>query len=591
MASTIEAMPAQVMTTLTTAVAKAAGAGAGAVKLSKLEKPKKELLAPLIVRTEAHALRTTPEFRSDVDRTLQAYRQSVRALSTILMTHWPELGSLPAKGKCQAIEALFHPTAKRPVVRYEAMGRIFGKMPSYLRRAAIEAAYGAVRAFLSNYDHWLDGQIGGKAREAGSRAPRMGRSEAFPPLYGGNMLLVGTRELPAKKLRAIDKDDFVGPRKPIKILSAKQLAAHAGKTITTPHGSVRIKLLGSNGQWAFSAPVAMRGKPKRMGDLGGMALSPTLMQRGTKTWLSCPVELRPPKYSTNDALVRSATPFRVCAVDVGINTAATLAIVDSTGTVIARKFLTCGRHNDQRDNLGVAIGRRQKLSGGTRRGEAFCADLHRRIAGLSKDAARGLASSIAAFAHAHGAQLLVIEDLKGWKPKGPCRAQRKRFHRFQHRMLVQCLALKAQEFGMRMLSVYARGTSSFAYDGSGLVKRSTKNAQLATFASGKQFNADLNGALNIAARGLASVLGLTTGRVVKVPEKDETIAEAVPATALPAEKKPEAVTGKRSGAAVRMPLVLADIWTWSQIASGSLVTQRMPHGHSNRPSKAAGVCS
>lgn len=35
---------------------------------------------------------------------------------------------------------------------------------------------------------------------------------------------------------------------------------------------------------------------------------------------------------------------RVCSLDVGINTAATVVIVDSTGTVIASRFFTCGRH-------------------------------------------------------------------------------------------------------------------------------------------------------------------------------------------------------------------------------------------------------
>ena len=85
---------------------------------------------------------------------------------------------------------------------------------------------------------------------------------------------------------------------------------------------------------------------------------------------------------------------------------------------------------------------------------------------------------------------------------------RKRFHRFQHRALVQALAHKAQEMGARMLEAYARGTSRWAYDGSGKVTRSKENAQLATFDSGKKYNADLNGALNIAARGLAMLLGI-----------------------------------------------------------------------------------
>ncbi|MDE2299070.1 MAG: transposase [Burkholderiales bacterium] len=484
----------------------------------------------IVIRTEAHALCASPTVREDVQRTVDAYRRAVRAIATVAMTHWPALGALPAKGKgaglgrCQALEALFHATALRPVVRYPMLDRLLGKMPSYLRRAAIEAAVGAVSSFLANYSLWLDGEIGGKPRAAGSRAPRLGLSNVFPPLYGGNMLLVGVKTSRAEPPKA-----------------------------STPHGHVRVKLLGAGGAWAFSAPLRLRGKPKRMLATGEMELSPTLMQRGAKVWLSCPVQVRPPR------LVAPKATGRVCSIDVGINTAATAAIVDSTGTVIARTFLTCGRHNDQRDALGGTIAARQTQSGGTRRGEAFCSALHRRIAGLSLYAARRLASEITAFAVLHGASAFVIEDLKGWRPKGPSRTQKKRFHRFQHRMLVRHLTLKAEELGLRVLAVYARGTSRYAYDGSGKVVRSRENAQLATFATGKQYNADLNGALNIAARGLAMLLGIAPRQEIK------------------------AGTGKSSGPVTRMPLVLADVWAHAKSVRPSL------RGPSNRPASPAGV--
>jgi IS605 OrfB family transposase len=498
---------------------------------------------PIIIRTEAHALVTTPAIRDDVERTVAFFRRVVRMSATVAMTHWPELGSLRTKERQMALEALLHPTKLRPTVRYAVLGQALGKMPSYLRRAALNAALGVVSSFMSNYNNWLDGEIGGKNRELGSRTPTIGLSNVFPSLYGGNMILLGTRELPVKKLQAKDMADFVGPQR--KPLTAAQVAAGAVKTIITPHGFVRIKLIGQDGQWFFSQPLKIHGKMKRLDDIGRMDLSPTLMIRGAKTWLSCPVEIKTPTYKTNSSLVKQAAPFRVCSIDVGINTAATLAIVDSTGTVIARKFLTYGRHNDQRDNLGLLIAEKQNQSGGSKRGQAFCSNLHRRIAGLSLDAARHMARGITAFALQNGASLFVIEDLKGWRPKGKGQ-QKKRFHRFQHRMLIQYLGHKAQELGMRVLEVYARGTSRYAYDGSGKVKRSTTNAQLATFSSGKQYNADLNGALNIAARGLAMVMGIKGQE--KLPGTD-------------AGLKTESNPGKSSGSEVRMPLVLADIWT------------------------------
>ena len=43
-------------------------------------------------------------------------------------------------------------------------------------------------------------------------------------------------------------------------------------------------------------------------------------------------------------------------------------------------------------------------------------------------------------------------------------------------------------------------TSKYAYDGSGLVKRDSKNYALAKFSNGRRYNADLNGCQNVGAR-------------------------------------------------------------------------------------------
>lgn len=512
---------------------------------------------------------TSPALRADVERTVAAYRCAVRAIATVVMTHWPSLSRLPAKGKgsglgrCQAIEALFHATAARTEVRYPMLGRFLGKMPSYLRRAAIEHAYGVVSSFLSNYDNWLDGEIGDKARAVGAKPPRLGFANVFPPLYGGNMILVGVRNQMPK--RTADRADFVGPRLPRKTRSVKQEAASAAKAneLATPLGAVRVKLLGAAGAWSFSVPLELHGHAKRMLPTGEMGLLPTLMQRGAKVWLSCPVELRRAKYLTNkEFALGDGRPSRVCTVDVGINTAATAAIVDTTGTVIARGFFTHGRHNDRRDELTAVIAEKQSLSGSIKKGERHCVALHRRVAGCSLDAARTLASEIAAFAALYGAKAFVIEDLKGWKPKGPSRTQRKRFHRFQHRAFVGALAHQAEEMSSRIIAVHARGTSRWAYDGSGKVKRSKENAQLATFSSGKQYNADLNGALNIAARGLAMLLG--------IKPRDERPGK-------PGHDQ-EAGTGKSSGPVERMPLVLADVWAHAQTSLGCSNRRASPAG-------------
>ena len=461
-----------------------------------------------IIRSEMHALTTSHAQREDIRRTIAFYRRAVRMAATVAMTHWDELAPLRSKERQMALEAMFHATKDRPRVRYPVFDKAIGKMPSYLRRAALSSALGVVSSFLSNYSNFLDGEIGGKPRKIGARPPRLGYANVYPSLYGGNMILAGD------KLK-----------------------------------EVRVKLLSADGQWRFSAPMRLHGRMKRLPHRLDQA--PSLIMIGEKVRLSCPVEVRPPNYLTNKAIAQGA--YRVCAIDVGINTAATVAIVDTTGTVIARRFFSHGRHNDQRDRLAAEISRRIKQSGGLPKGKPFCSALHRRIAGLNLDAARGMAAQIAAFAREHDVKAIVVEDLKGWRPKGPSRAQRKRFHRFLHRKLIDAVQMKAQELGMRMIEIHARGTSRWAYDGSGKVVRSKENAQLARFKSGKRYNADLNGASNIAARGLATILNVK------------------PCEAIRAALQNKAETGKSSGAAARMPLVLADIWAHvARLSAGTL---------------------
>jgi transposase len=133
---------------------------------------------------------------------------------------------------------------------------------------------------------------------------------------------------------------------------------------------------------------------------------------------------------------------------------------------------------------------------------------------------------------------VVFEDLKHFHPKGGKHNSglKQRFQRWLHRLLAKRAALMCEEQGIKVAYIYPRGTSSWAYDGSGEVVRDKKNYALALFASGKRFNADLNAALNIAARFIAKMLGVTAG------------------------DRPAAETGKSSGSASRMPIVLADVW-------------------------------
>lgn len=97
----------------------------------------------------------------------------------------------------------------------------------------------------------------------------------------------------------------------------------------------------------------------------------------------------------------------------------------------------------------------------------------------------------------------------------------------------------AEEGGIKTAFLPPAGTSAWAHDGSGEVRRDPRNHALAKFAGGKHYNADLNAALNIAARHLAKMLGVTTGN------------------------RPAVDGGKSPASPSRMPIVLADIWRYA----------------------------
>lgn len=236
----------------------------------------------------------------------------------------------------------------------------------------------------------------------------------------------------------------------------------------------------------------------------GTSLSPLLSCKGNRWSLSLPEEFEP------QTALKKKPPSRVLAVDVGINTAATWAVVDAQGTVHDRGFLRRS-DKDREHYLMQAIRKaaRVQTRHGSRLPIGFCSQDHRRLKQLADNEAHQISRRLINQALASGCHAIVVEQLKGWRPTaGRKRSTMKaKFHRWFHRMLINRVESKAQEAGLRFVAVYARGTSSQAFDGSGPVRRDSNNYSLCTFRSGKRYHADLNAAYNIAARGLVYFQG------------------------------------------------------------------------------------
>ncbi|MEZ8989260.1 IS200/IS605 family accessory protein TnpB-related protein [Vibrio breoganii] len=374
------------------------------------------------------------------------YRKYVRDLMVLINARWRKFQHHSGNEIIAAVESLIHPTKKRPEIKHHYFHHHYYKFPSYLRRVAIMDAMGQVRSFHSRFNDWLDS--GCK-----NRPPKLTCATAtYPSLYAGQCI----------------KFSNCGTKADIKVFKSND--------------------------WVWIA-VKLNGKER----FSGKKLSPLLVLKNKKWLLSVPVKM--------DVSLKPKVNFsgKVLSVDVGINTTATCAVVDKSGTVHGRYFLNrSDKDREYRLMNRIRAKARKQTRHGNKLPSGFCKNDHRRLKQLADNEAHQISRRIVSLARDSECDAIAVEDLKGWRPSaGKKRSTMKaKFHRWYHRMLIDRLESKAIELGIRLINVYARGTSSNAYDGSGKVKRDKGNYALCQFVTGKRYNADLNAAYNIAARGI-----------------------------------------------------------------------------------------
>jgi len=279
----------------------------------------------------------------------------------------------------------------------------------------------------------------------------------------------------------------------------------------------------------YTVPV----RAKRQRHLLGEIKSPSLVLRsgkGQRPYLSVPVRLQP-KPRQDEGVV--------CAVDVGINTLATASIVSADGTVLARRFFHPASDIDRRNKQALLIRKAARKTAKLSKG--FCSHRYRKAQNINRQIAHVTSKQLVQFAREHQAHVVVFENLKGWRPSAGRKRSplRQRFHQWLHRKLVQYTEEKFAEIGGKGAFVYARGTSAYAFDGSGKLSRSATQYELATFSTGKRYNCDLSASYNIGARYWARKLKL-------IHRKDGQV-----------------LSGRRSDNTPRIPVTLSTLWLWS----------------------------
>lgn len=370
--------------------------------------------------------------------TVNLYRQAVDFFIDVSIKEWDMVEKIeqPLK-KQRAIECLVHHTRTNPNPKYN-FDQIFGKFPSYLRRAAISEAIGKVSSYKSNYANWEKTKIG---NEPGY--PKAGY--VYPAMYRDNCFVrTGTYE------------------------------ARLKVWISNTWDWINIKLKKTD------VDYILRNCANRQ------ECVPTLRKRGKNWYLDFAFKekIKFENKGINEQVI--------IGVDLGINNACTCVAMLSDGTVMGREFLRLPR---EKDSLGHKL---NKIKKAQQNGAYKMPRLWAKVKGVNLSIAHKTANFIVDVAKMYCADIVVFEhlDLQG-KKRG---SKKQRLHHWKVQAVQQIVSCKAHREGICVSRVCAWNTSSLAFDGSGKVERDKDNYSMCTFASGKRYNCDLSASYNICAR-------------------------------------------------------------------------------------------
>ena len=230
-----------------------------------------------------------------IRQTLDIYRSAVSCLIEIYAQTWDELAVITEpKKRFNTAEQLVH-TTKKNQARFDFDLR-FPKMPSYLRRAAIQHALGSVSSYKTRLGLWK------KTNQKGGRPKLVCDNHAMPVFYRDVMYREDTEEKDRVCLKLYDGHDW--------------------KWFRVSLSHTDMEYIRKN--WA-----------------GKKAVAPVLEKRHRKYFL---------RFSYTEEVPLTKTPAKeqiICSVDLGLNTDAVCTIMRSDGTVLGRRFIDFPSEKDR----------------------------------------------------------------------------------------------------------------------------------------------------------------------------------------------------------------------------------------------------
>ena len=374
--------------------------------------------------------------------TIGIYQDALSFLIDVADGHYGEIRNLASQKAMTAVERMVHSTSSRKAI-HPSFDIRFPKFPSYLRRAAIFEAIAAVMLYRRNLADW-------ESSDRKRKKPRLNRRRnAMPAFYRGNMFILNKKdEAYMARLKLWKDDDWKWHEFRLSGTDARNI----GKEFSLSE-----------------------------------AKCPVLKKHGCRFSLSFAFE-------SEAELPDKKKADTICAVDIGVSNAAVCSIIRSDGTVTGRKFISFPGGEDR---LKRIMNERRAAHS---RSACRTHRLDRLLGNHNGNLARMTAAAIAGYASSEGASVIVMEHLNpGGKTKG---SRKERLHLWRKRDILKRTEAIAHRKGIRFSTVYAGGTSKYAFDGSGAVARDKDNHSLCTFKTGKRYNADLSASYNIGGRYL-----------------------------------------------------------------------------------------
>ena len=379
-----------------------------------------------------------------VKRTTVIFNDAIRYITNVTFENWESISSLKGLlSRKQHIEHLIHSTKNRKAA-YN-FDRKFYKFPCYLMRAAIAEALGNVQAYMSSIDSWVKNECKGAK-------PKLDRGgHVLPCLYRGNMYKEGFGDEAC--IKVFRNNDWIWQKIRLNHSDRKYLEKKAR---------------------------------------GAAVSAPTIVKKHGK------YELRFALVKEVELSSKEIYEQKVCAVDLGITADATCCVMDVHGTVLSRRFISCGREKDQVNRALHRVSEFQREHGSHDSGRLWNIAKRRNL-----NLAHLVAHRIVDYAIENECDVIAFEYLD---TKGRKRGRKKqKLAMWKHADIQNTVTRLAHSYGLHIAHVCAWNTSRLAYDGSGEVLRGNKVSDTTPydtckFQSGKMYNCDLSASYNIGAR-------------------------------------------------------------------------------------------